>query len=53
VLSKDCNTCHTVLEQKEAGVLMIETPENIFTHPVDMGDMEEYSCIDCHTGATM
>jgi hypothetical protein len=53
VLTKDCNICHTVLEQKEAGVLMIETPENVFTHPVDMGDLEDYNCLDCHNGGPM
>lgn len=53
VLSKDCNVCHTVLEQKEGSVLMIETSENVFQHPVDMGDLQDYACIDCHTGATM
>jgi len=53
VLSKDCNICHTVLEQKEAGRLMIETPENVFQHPVELGDLQDYACVDCHTGSTM
>ena len=53
VLTKDCNVCHAVLEQKEAGVMMVETPDNEFTHPVDLGDMREFNCIDCHTGSTM
>jgi ribosomal protein S27E len=53
ILSKDCNLCHNVLEQREGGRMMVETPDSVFTHPVDLGDMEEMNCIDCHSGASM
>lgn len=53
VLSKDCNLCHNVLAQQEAGRMMVETPDSVFTHPVDLGDMQDMNCIDCHSGASM
>jgi len=53
VLSKDCNLCHNVLRQQEAGRMMIETPDSVFVHPVDLGDMQEMICTDCHSGSTM
>jgi len=51
VISKDCNSCHTVLGQED-GVL----PANVvntamaFKHPIDLGDLTAVSCIDCHNG---
>lgn len=52
-ISKECASCHDVLGQKEAGVVMIETHESQFQHPVDIGDLREATCAECHTGSTM
>jgi hypothetical protein len=44
-ISKDCDLCHTVLNANgsTAG----------FEHPVDIGDLREVNCSDCHTGGGM
>ncbi len=51
VITKDCNSCHTVLTQ-EAGVLptAVVNTAMIFQHPVDLGDLTAVNCSDCHTG---
>lgn len=49
-IAKDCNICHAVISQKEAGTIMAEAPHNDFQHPVELGDLREFSCTDCHTG---
>jgi nitrate/TMAO reductase-like tetraheme cytochrome c subunit len=52
IITKDCNTCHTILaqgppEEVAAGPLK----EQPFRHPVDVGmDVTEYKCSQCHTG---
>jgi hypothetical protein len=40
-ISKDCQTCHTVLGGGK------------FEHPIDLGDLRSVNCADCHTGAGM
>lgn len=51
VIPKDCNTCHTVLAQKESGTPLMGREEGVpFQHPVDLGDMTQVNCSDCHTG---
>lgn len=45
----DCNICHTVLDQTEAG-RPVPIKDGGFQHPVDMGDMTGISCTECHTG---
>ena len=50
VISKDCNSCHTVLEQQESGTEIAALPVETFKHPVDIGDLENVNCADCHTG---
>jgi hypothetical protein len=51
VISKDCNSCHTVLGQED-GVL----PANVvntamsFKHPIELGDLTAVNCSDCHNG---
>lgn len=51
VISKECTICHTVLSQSENGV---ETTGSLagtaFKHPVDIGDLSQVNCSDCHTG---
>jgi nitrate/TMAO reductase-like tetraheme cytochrome c subunit len=50
VIPKDCNTCHTVLAQTDTTTRMVSEPRNTFVHPVDIGDLTQVSCTDCHTG---
>jgi nitrate/TMAO reductase-like tetraheme cytochrome c subunit len=50
VISKDCDTCHTVLSQEESGVSSAAVPKLSYQHPVDLGDLTQVSCSDCHTG---
>lgn len=44
-ISKDCTICHEVLDSK--------TNTTEFQHPVDLGNMREYNCSDCHSGGGM
>lgn len=44
-ISKECNVCHTVLSESST------TAE--FQHPVDLGDLRNFNCADCHTGSVM
>ena len=53
VISKDCEICHSMLGQKEAGTVMVDAPKADFQHPVDLGDMRAVNCADCHTGSSM
>jgi hypothetical protein len=50
VLSRDCNTCHTILAQKfEKDTLRISLGGIDYQHPVDIGDAwKEMNCSDCH-----
>lgn len=50
VLSRDCNTCHTILAQKfESGGLRLSLGGVEYRHPVDIGDAwKEMNCSDCH-----
>jgi len=51
VITKDCNACHNVLGQDEAGVQLTGAiNNNAFKHPVDIGDLSQVNCSDCHTG---
>ena len=50
VVSKDCDTCHTVMGQEEGGASMASAPKLSFQHPVDLGDMTQMNCSDCHSG---
>src|SRR5271166_620007 len=50
VISKDCNSCHTVLEQQESGTQVAALPAQTFKHPVDIGDLSQVNCADCHNG---
>ncbi len=52
VLSKDCNLCHTLMGQEEGGVSMAAVPNITFQHPVDLGDLTQVNCSDCHNGGT-
>jgi ribosomal protein S27E len=48
-IRSDCNICHTVLDQSEAGK-PVPIKDGGFRHPIDMGDMTGTSCTECHTG---
>ena len=50
VISKACDTCHTVMHEQEGAVQIASPIERSFGHPVDIGDLTQVSCNDCHTG---
>jgi NapC/NirT cytochrome c family, N-terminal region/Cytochrome c3 len=50
VVPKDCNTCHTVLSQEEGKVALMTAEPRSFQHPIDIGDLTQVNCSDCHTG---
>jgi nitrate/TMAO reductase-like tetraheme cytochrome c subunit len=52
VVPKDCNTCHTVFSQQDGTLSssMAAPVKAIFQHPVDIGDLTQVTCTDCHTG---
>ena len=50
VISKDCNQCHTVLSENNGTITAAAAPTPAFQHPVDIGDLTQVSCSDCHTG---
>ena len=51
VIPKDCNVCHTLLSQSESGVPMMRQEKGVpFQHSVDIGDLTQVTCSDCHTG---
>ncbi len=50
VLSRECNTCHTILAQQfENDTLRLSLGGITYKHPVDIGDAwKEMNCSDCH-----
>jgi nitrate/TMAO reductase-like tetraheme cytochrome c subunit len=52
VVTKDCQTCHTVLSQEEGGVSMAAVQKVSFQHPIDLGDLTQVNCSDCHSGTS-
>src|SRR5208337_4745969 len=50
VISKDCNSCHTLLDQEEGASHLAQMQTQSFKHPVDIGDLTAVNCADCHTG---
>jgi len=51
VISRDCTSCHTILEQGPPGSEQKSTEGLEFRHPVDISEMwKEMNCYDCHTG---
>jgi hypothetical protein len=51
VITKDCNSCHTVLAQ-QSGVLpaSVVNTSMAFKHPIELGDLTAVNCSDCHNG---
>jgi nitrate/TMAO reductase-like tetraheme cytochrome c subunit len=52
VIGKDCNQCHTVMSETDGATTAAATPAASFQHPVDIGDLTQVNCADCHTGGT-
>jgi len=50
VISKDCNACHTLLDQEEGTSHLTQMQAQQFKHPVDIGDLTAVNCTDCHSG---
>jgi nitrate/TMAO reductase-like tetraheme cytochrome c subunit len=50
VISKDCNSCHTLAAQEEGKETLAAIPNQQFKHPVDIGDLNAVNCSDCHSG---
>ncbi len=53
VIRKDCAVCHTVIGETTSGLSLMGSVQGIaFQHPVDIGDLMQVNCSDCHTGGT-
>jgi nitrate/TMAO reductase-like tetraheme cytochrome c subunit len=50
VVSRDCNQCHTLMSETEGTSSVIAAAPPAFQHPVDLGDLTQVNCADCHTG---
>jgi NapC/NirT cytochrome c family, N-terminal region len=52
IISKDCNTCHTILYQgTDPNPTTLSIAGLPFQHPEDIGEMwKEMNCKECHTG---
>jgi nitrate/TMAO reductase-like tetraheme cytochrome c subunit len=50
VVPKECDTCHTLLGQQEGEIKVTSTEGGKFQHPVDLGDLTQVNCSDCHNG---
>lgn len=52
VISRDCNQCHSLISQTEGTTNFMSAPttQGNFQHPVDLGDLTQVNCADCHTG---
>jgi nitrate/TMAO reductase-like tetraheme cytochrome c subunit len=48
VVSRDCNQCHTMISETEGTPSATALPT--FQHPVDIGDLIQVNCADCHNG---
>ncbi len=52
IVSKDCNQCHTLMSETEGTATAAPAAAPAFKHPVDIGDLTQVSCADCHTGGS-
>ncbi|MBZ5682672.1 MAG: cytochrome c3 family protein [Acidobacteriia bacterium] len=50
VIGKDCDQCHSLMSETEGTTSLAATAAPGFQHPVDLGDMTQVNCSDCHTG---
>ncbi len=49
VIRNECSICHTTIDQTFRGVTTTP-PNNIFKHPVELGDKNTAQCAACHKG---
>jgi hypothetical protein len=50
-VSKQCDVCHTVIAEVMSGQPVYGSTQGIgFKRPVDIGDVSQVNCADCHTG---
>ena len=50
-VTKQCDVCHTVIGEEMSGQPVIGSAAGIaFKHPVDIGDVTQVNCSDCHNG---
>jgi nitrate/TMAO reductase-like tetraheme cytochrome c subunit len=49
-VSKECNQCHSIMSQTEGTTNVAQSEPPTFQHPVDLGDLTQVNCADCHTG---
>jgi nitrate/TMAO reductase-like tetraheme cytochrome c subunit len=52
IVSKDCTQCHDMMSQTEGTSTAATLPTAAFQHPVDIGDLTQVNCADCHTGGS-
>src|SRR5246500_2950177 len=51
VVSRECTQCHSLLSETEGTTSVTTTSaQPAFQHPVDIGDLTQANCADCHTG---
>ena len=51
VISKTCDSCHTMLSEQAGGTEIAGSSKGAaFQHPVDLGDLTQVNCSNCHTG---
>jgi len=50
IISRECNQCHTLMSQTEGATSVAANALPAFQHPVDIGDLTQVNCADCHTG---
>ncbi|MGL1903348.1 MAG: NapC/NirT family cytochrome c [Fibrobacterales bacterium] len=54
VITRDCNTCHLIIEQGLSDALETNTQGLPFRHPVDIDEeWKSENCSECHTGGTI
>lgn len=51
IITRDCNTCHSIVEQGPPTQLERSIDGVPFKHPNDDDNWKEMNCSDCHTGA--
>ncbi len=51
IIRKDCDICHLIFGREDGAQLIESEKAQGFRHPIDIGDLQEVTCSDCHTGA--
>lgn len=51
VIPKQCDACHTLLSQTNTANPAPRV-QDVFKHPIDIGDLAQVSCSDCHSGGS-